>query len=258
MELIYPRDRHHPLVTFLSEDPDSNKFQVEVRNFPACSPFSAVRIAIAMETMKERTFDCVEFGRHCFLRCLSKEIFGIENNVDILKTELSNELLQNISEYIPFIGEQIMKAYKATNEKVENNRKSREKLAKFIIDRIEDDLPCDDLILWLACTFFQTPIYVFRVNDTETSTIGDWTVYEKVYRRKRNPQKKTSYVKKCHNDSVYYISLLETGIKQYHRIIPKLKECNCMLKEPRCRHEIDPTEYHSQHGRSFEQFDYHK
>ena len=254
MELIYPRDRHHPLVTFLSEDPESNNFQVEVRNFPACSPFSAVRIAIAMETMKERTFDCVEFGRHSFLRCLSKEIFGNENNVDIVKTELSNELLQNISEYIPFMGEQILKSYKS---KVENNSKSREELAKCIIERI-DDLPCDDLILWLACTFFQTPIYVFRVNDTETSTIGDWTVYEQVYRRKRNPQKKTSYAKKCHHDSVYYISLLETGIKQYHRIIPKLKECNCMLKEPRCRHEIDPMEYHSQHGTSFEQFDYNK
>nr|XP_022291528.1 uncharacterized protein LOC111102888 isoform X2 [Crassostrea virginica] len=250
LECINPQNRHHPLVAFLSTEPDANMFQVEVRDFSGCSQFSPIRIAMNMNTMKERTFDCQDYIRHSFLRCLSKEIFGHENHVGILIKEMSDELLQNISEYMPFVGENLRKAYKAVG-KLEDNEKCRENMARLIIERIEDDLPCDELLLKLACTIFQTPIYVFRIEDRDECTLGFWTKYRRVYKRKRDSLKKTSFVKKCQRDRVYYISVLETGIQQYCRIIPKLEPCNCMLEKPNCLLiETDPTEYHSRHDYS--------
>lgn len=246
LSCVYPDDRHHPLPTFLTTDPDRNNFDMEIRDFPACSAYSSVRIAMQRNDMGKRTIDCVEINQHSLLRCLSKEIFGTEKNVDLLIEELCNEFSNNVESYIHFVGEKIIKAYEESGGKIQNNRSSNEKLAKFVKERIEDDLPCDELLLWLACTFFQTTIFVLRVTDTKTSTESFWTEYAMVRRRRKDPTRRTSFSRRCSKEKTYYITLFESGSKLYHRIVPKQASCNCALDAPTVPdHNADATEYHT-------------
>lgn len=241
---VYPDDRHHPLPTFLTIEPERDKFDLEIRDFPACSAYSSVRIAMQRADMERRTIDCVELDQHSLLRCLSKEIFGTERNVDLLIDELCNEFSKNVEIYIHFVGEKIIKAYEESGGKVQNNRKSNEKLAGFVKERIEDDFPCDELLLWLACTFFQTTIFVLRVTDTNTSTESFWTEYSMVRKRRKDPTRRTSFSRRCPN--TYFITLYESESKLYYRIVPKQASCNCVLDAPVVPgNNADATEYHT-------------
>lgn len=246
---VQRNDRHHPLPGFLTVKPDRIKFEVELRDFPVCSVFSPLRIAAQRDDMMQRTFDSVETKQHSLLRCLSKEIFGTENNFDILIEELCNELLNSFEIYIPFIGENINKAYQEHFGNDNVRKQDYKNMAKFVKERIEDDLPCDELLLWLACTFFRTTIYVLRVSDTKTSTESFWTEYIKV--RSRNTDlTKLPYFKKCPQTNTYIITLLETESKHYYRIVPKQASCNCVLDIPAVPdYNTDPTLYHTQLGR---------
>lgn len=253
LECVQPKERHHPLLSVFTEKFDKNKFEIEFRDFPVSSSFSAILIAKGRTDMRDRTIDCVDgvTSRHSLLRCLSKEIFGTENHYDILISEFSNELLQNITQYRPFIGEDIMKAFKESVGDFTENEDSYEQLAKFIGERIEDDLPCNDLLLWLACTFFQTPIYVLRVHDTNNSTESNWTEYTQL-RRKKGEIKKHSLDRKCLKNSKYYICLLKTAEKLYHRIVSKRKVCNCFSRAPKVPdRQPDTTPYRTEQGRNF-------
>lgn len=243
---IQRSDRHHPLTGYLTVDPDRIKFEVELRDFPVCSAFSPLRIALQRDDMRQRTFDSVETTQYSLFRCLSKEIFGTENTFDILIEELCNELLNNFEIYIPFLGKNINKAYQVH---LGDDNVDYEDLAKFVKERIEEDLPCDELLLWLACTFFRTTIYVLRVRDTKTSTESFWTEYIKV-RSRNSDQTKMPYFKKCRKTNTYVITLLETESNHYYRIVPKQSSCNCVLEIPAVPdYQTDPTLYHTQLGR---------
>lgn len=244
---------HFPLVTFLSKDPDDSMFENEMRSFPKVPSFSSLKIAMERTDMKKRTIDCVKSTPHSLLRCLSKEIFGTEKHTDILIAEVIAEFLENKKEYTGCIGEDIKKACKAsigeeTYAYFSNTNDKRNKiLAQSIKERIEDDLPCDELLLWLASTFLQTPIYVPRIIESRSF----WMQYPKVRIKKRDRSKTTSYAIKCHDSSQYYVTLLETPDNQYHRIVPKLKVCNCLLEPPKSPNsEKESSRYNTQQGRS--------
>ncbi|XP_061176150.1 uncharacterized protein LOC133185108 [Saccostrea echinata] len=244
---VYPKQRHHPLTTFLTEGPNKKMFMMEIRDFPVCTPYSSLRIVMQRNDMKGRTIDSIQFFEHSLLRCLSKEIFGTEQHADLLLKELCEELLQNINPYLQVLGENIIHSYEVTFGNLPQGKKDSQKLAKFVIGRMEYDLPCDDLLLWLACTFFQTDIYVLRVKDTKTSTESSWTEYSKLRTRRRNPEKTKCFTRKCPQNKTPYISLLQTGSKQFHRIVPKMACCNCVLDIPDVSTtEADSTPYHTQ------------
>lgn len=249
LKCVYVEERHNPLVSLLSEDPANSKFENETRNFPTFSPFSSEKIASKRDDMKERTFDCIKNRQHSLMRCLSKEIFGTEKNVDILKTELLNELSQNTETYIPFIGEDIEISCNGLLEKIKNKR-NLPMLTQFLKERIEDDFPCDELLLWLACTYFQTPIYVLRIVEKKTTAESFWTEYAPARTRRRDPAKTTIFASNCIANKTYYITLFETEGRQYQRIVPKFKECNCFLNMPNIQNrEDDSTAYPSQQGK---------
>lgn len=65
-------------------------------------------------------------------------------------------------------------------------KKGCKNMEKFVKERTEDDLPCDELLLWLACTFFKTTIYVLRVSETKTSTESFWTDFINVRSRNKD------------------------------------------------------------------------
>lgn len=246
---IQRRDRHHPLTSFLTVALDRIKFESELRVFPVCSAYSPLRIALQRNDMRQRTFDSVETNKHSLFRCLSKEIFGTENNFDTLIEELCNELVNNFEIYIPFFGQNINKAYQVHLGNDNGGKKDYKDMAKFVKERIEDDLPCDELLLWLACTFFRTTIYILRVRDSKTSTESFWTEYIKVRSRNSDPTK-MPYFKKCPKTNTYVITLLETESNHYYRIVPKQASCNCVLDIPVVPdHQTDPTLYHTQLGR---------
>ena len=105
MKCVKPEEQHNFLLTFLTDAPEIDMFEIEFQNFPICSAYSSLNIAEQRVDMKERTVDCVEDTRHSLLRCLSKEIFGSENHFETLMKELTNELMQNMEQYLPFIGD---------------------------------------------------------------------------------------------------------------------------------------------------------
>lgn len=209
-----------------------NKFEKEIRDFPVCPAFSALRIALQRPDMEERTLDAVEVKRHSLLRCLSKEIFGTENNVDLLMEELVNELSNNFEQYELSIKETFEKTLRNTVGNVFGNIKGNKNRAKFVKERIEDDLPCGDLVLLLACNFFQTTIYVLRIINTINSTKSIWSEYKMGTKRRRELRKRTSFPKKCSQTRPFYITLLQTGSEQFCRIVPKKASCNCVLHAP--------------------------
>ncbi|XP_056014534.1 uncharacterized protein LOC125674135 isoform X1 [Ostrea edulis] len=244
---VAPKQRHHPLVTFLSIDPSNEMFTIEIRDFPECSPYSPMRIAMEREDMKGRTFDSVQFYERSLIQCLSKEIFGTEQRDALILKELCNEISMNIQIYLPVFGENINHAYKTIVGKWPQDEKDYGRLAKFLIERIEDDLPSDDFLLWVACTYFQTSIYVLRVSDSKTSTESFWTEYPKLRIRRKDRIKPTRFDMKCPKTKTYYISLLQTGTKQFHRIVPKMACCNCVVDIPIVpRRQADSTKYHTQ------------
>lgn len=57
-------------------------------------------------------------------------------------------------------------------------------MVKFVKERIEDDLFCDELFLWFVCIFFRIIIYVFCVWDIKILIESFWIEYIKV--RSRN------------------------------------------------------------------------
>lgn len=246
---VQRNDRHHPLTRYIKVRLDESKFEVELRDFPVCSTFSPLRIALQRDDMRQRTFDSVEKTQHSLFRCLSKEIFGTENSFNVLINELCNELVQNIETYNSFFGENINKTYQEHFGKDDDSEKCYSNKKKLVKERIEDDLPCDDLLLWLACTFFKTTIYILRVRDTKTSTESFWTEYTEVRSRSAD-QTNMSFSKKCPQANTYFITLLETESKHYYRIVPKQASCNCVLGIPAVAYHIaDPTLYHTQLGR---------
>ncbi|XP_062619670.1 uncharacterized protein LOC134281204 [Saccostrea cucullata] len=244
---VDPRKRHHSLLPFLSEEPEEEMFMTEIRDFPICTPYSSMCIAMQRSDMKGRTFDSIQISHHSLLRCLSKEIFGTEQHVDLLLKELCGELLQNITTYLPVIGGNIIRSYVATFGKLPEGKKDDGQLTKFVIGRIEDDLPTDDVLIWLACTFFQTNIYVLQVKDTKTSTESFWKEYSKLRTREKNPHRNARVRRTCPKNKQLYITLLQTGRKQFHRIVPKMACCNCVVDIPDILlSEVDSTPYRSQ------------
>lgn len=224
-----------------------NKFEKEIRDFPDCPAFSALRIALQRPDMEKRTLDAVEVKRHSLLRCLSKEIFGTENNFNLVMEEVVNELSNNYEHYESRITRTFEKTLRNTVGNVFGNIKGNANRAKFVKERIEDDLPCGNLVLSLACTFFQTTIYVLRINDTIDSTESFWKAYEKVRRRKIDLRKCTSFSKPCNKIRPFYITLLQTGSEQFCRIVPKLASCNCEMNPPITRCDLtDSSEPFSQ------------
>lgn len=225
-----------------------NKFEKEIRNFPVCPAFSVLRIALQRPDMEERTLDAVEVKTHSLLRCLSKEIFGTENNVDLLMEELVNELSNNFEQYELRIKETFENILRNTVGNDFGNIKGNEKRAKLVKERIEDDLPCGDLVLWLACNFFQTTIYVLRIKDTIESTTSFWAAYEK--EKRRELRKRISFPKRCPQTRSFYITLLQTGSEQFCRIVPKKASCNCVLHAPTIPNSLTDSSERFSHGMS--------
>ena len=101
---------HYPLLSFLADDPDKRNIEKDTRVFPVCSPYSSIRVAMQRTEMRERTIDCVEGKGDYLLRCISREIFGNEKNIGVLKEILINEFKENVKIYRPFIGEEIRRS----------------------------------------------------------------------------------------------------------------------------------------------------
>lgn len=93
-------------------------------------------------------------------------------------------------------------------------------MVKFVKERIEDDLFCDELFLWFVCIFFRIIIYIFCVCDFKILIESFWIEYIKV--RSRNLDLiKMLYFKKCFKINMYVIILLEIESNYYYRIVLK-------------------------------------
>lgn len=96
--------------------------------------------------MEKRMIDVVEMKYYFLFWCISKEIFGIENNVNILIKEMCNELNSNFNLY-KFICEYMKRLFDNLEENLID-------FFMFLREKIEDDFFCGDLILWFVSIFF--------------------------------------------------------------------------------------------------------
>lgn len=69
-------------------------------------------------------------------------------------------------------------------------------MVKFVKERIEDGLFCDELLLWFVSMFFKIIIYVFCVSDIKIFIESFWIEYSKVRSREMDLVK-IFYFKRC-------------------------------------------------------------
>ncbi|XP_062619636.1 uncharacterized protein LOC134281184 [Saccostrea cucullata] len=194
--------------------------------------------------MKERTIDSVEYTDYSLLRCLSKEIFGTAQHVDLLLMELTSEIQQNQNVYLQDVEDNIKDTYEKIFGKYAGTEKEKLKLVQYAVTRIEDDLPVGDLLMLAASSFLQTKIYVLRFTESNLSTKSYWKEYLPLRQRADRHGNKDSQTE--------FITLLEAESKRFYRIVAKTSECNCELTVPKVpSEEQDPVSLLSNADGSF-------
>ncbi|KAK3097096.1 hypothetical protein FSP39_006324 [Pinctada imbricata] len=243
-------ERHSPLVTFLTEDPADSLFEVEEREFPSCAPYSEIRGILTRPDMRQRTIDATMDHSFSLFRCVSKEIFGTEENFDFILKEVCKEIMENVGTYHVLLNPDTMQQqsqfsdfFKST-ETIQQSR-NREMVKQLVLDIENGIAPGDPQLLALA-THFQTTVYVLSVDydeDLDSRPSSVWTEYTQL----RNKRKPPGLAQRRHRSKCppgkFYIALFRSAAGQYHRIVPDTDVCNCCLIPPtipdRYREKLD-------------------
>lgn len=256
LERIDKGSRHRPLLTFFPTKPPEDWLSDDVRREETIIPiYSELRLVLDRSDMADRLIDIVSDYTHSLYRCISKDIFGNENQYQEIMKEVMTEIEENSREY-----GQLLKAEKEQadteflkNFKYRDNQfldilrsqtKILEKCAKFFTERIEDGMALGDLELIAAATCFQVPIYVLSASVHEDKTETEWKLFTQIRRRKQPHDflQRRQYlagentVFKCLADdekvSKFHITLFRNFSGQFHRIAPIRKVCNCLMEPP--------------------------
>ncbi|XP_062585230.1 uncharacterized protein LOC134246897 [Saccostrea cucullata] len=252
---VTDEERHWPLVTFLPKKPEPEMFTDDNRQEMKVIPmYSEVLLIMERDDMQDRLLDKMSDYAYSLYRCLSKEIFGNEEQFKMIMMETVKEIKENPDVY----GHLLMKEKENSDSDFFENFKYRahhkldffkfhktlvKESAYFFADRIEDGMNLGDLELFAVATLFQVPIYVLGAKMNKRKFETEWTIYTQMV-RKRQPTDfaaRRQYlagenaIHKCVFDassgSNYYVALYRTFSGHYHRIVPKDQVCNC-LKEP--------------------------
>lgn len=248
--------RHRPLITFFPTKPLTEWFSDDVRREMNIIPIhSELRLVMERSDMDDRMIDTISDYTHSLYRCISKDIFGNEEQYQTIMKEVIAEIKENANLYGHLLiaekesadGESL-KNFKYREHKVLDAFKFRDTVLKecatFFSERIEDGMTLQDLELIAAATCFQVPIYVLSASIHEDRIETEWKLYSQIRRRKQPKDflQRQQYlahiddVYKClfdaENVSKFHITLFRTFSGQFHRIAAKYRVCNCLMDPP--------------------------
>ncbi|XP_061169289.1 uncharacterized protein LOC133178587 [Saccostrea echinata] len=254
---VTSKERHWPLITFLPEKPKPAVFTEDIRQEMKVIPmYSEALLIMERDDMKDRLLDNMSDYAYSLYRCISKEIFGNEEQFKMIMMETVKEIKENPDVY----GHLLMKEKENSDSDFLENFKYRahhaldvlrfhktlvKESAYFFADRIEDGMDLGDLELFAVATLFQVPIYVLCAKINKRKFETEWTLFTQIVRKKqpndfaarRQYLAGENAVHKCVFDassgSNYYVTLYRTFSGHYHRIVPKDQVCNCLKEPPR-------------------------
>ncbi|XP_061169153.1 uncharacterized protein LOC133178473 [Saccostrea echinata] len=249
---IAHEQRHTPLVTFLTEDPEMILFTHEERQYPLFTRFSETRSILDRPDMKDRMIDANDDSFYSLYRCISKEIFGTENHYELIRNEVLLEILNNPAIYAKFLRDERQSKHKEEMDEFLDNFRFRkhsflDKIIPrsvlernevlFFSNRIEDGLELEDLELFATATCFQCSIYVVSIvkKETEIEEFSGWRKIEKL-RVKTKPLglENRIFQSQCQNTVEHYVTLFKTCAGIYQRIAGNKESivCNCLQEPP--------------------------
>ncbi|XP_061169296.1 uncharacterized protein LOC133178591 isoform X2 [Saccostrea echinata] len=255
---ILAANRHNPLLTFLSTDISETSFIDEVRHVPTVfSRYSEIPLITSRYDMQDKEIDFMSDYSYSLCRCVSKEIFGTENEFELIMKEVVNEIHNNPHLYGKFMrwdkdeteNEEFLKNFTSRKRKKMDffkRQKSVEKeQALFYANRIEDGMEMEDLELLAIATCFQVPVFVICVEEDKGIISTSWKEFTQIKRKHRPRQIRNIARKSCCNIdsdgfSKFFIMVYRTFSGQFHRIVSKEEICNCLTEQPK----VPEIEYH--------------
>ncbi|XP_021350079.1 uncharacterized protein LOC110448245 [Mizuhopecten yessoensis] len=227
-------NRHNPLTEFFLDDGICDSFSDETQNILSRKGDSQIYEVFHRPDMQFREVDKGHTA-HSLYTCLSKEIFGDEEQALKIEELVATEMLDNADQYVSLLGvkSDLRRGTLSLQNEVDKT------LVPFLL--LFGHLP-----LFAAATVFQTPIYVLKVEeleDEENKWKSSWSSFTQV-RRKRSPDVMPQIQSKCRrngNFDRYYVTLLQDPYGNFLRVIPKQKECNCQLDIPDVPVEFVPN-----------------
>lgn len=176
--------------------------------------------------MLNRDIDVVK-GDNSLYACISKEIFGREDQADLIEKLVAKEMVENLDVYINAVVVQRSMKGRGNNVQIQNIDQT---LIPFLL--VFGDLP-----LLAAATLFQTAIYVLSCEPGDTMQDpwkSSWSSFTQV-RRKKRPTVMPNKQSKCRRQGTanrYYVTLLRDPYGNFSRIVPKDQVCNCQIERP--------------------------
>ncbi|XP_062585211.1 uncharacterized protein LOC134246881 [Saccostrea cucullata] len=257
---------HWSLLTFLPEKPKDEMFTDDTLHEMRVIPmYSEILLIMERKDMQDRFLDKMSDYAYSLYRCISKEIFGNEEQFRMIMKETVKEIKENpgIFGHLLMTEKEISDSDFLENFRYRKHRtfdffrshkKVVEESAHFFADRIEDGMNLGDLELFAVATLFQVPIYVLIAEINENKVETKWVSFTQIW-RKRQPSDFAARIQyfagkedhKCEFDpssgSKYYVTLYRTFSGDYHRIVPKDQVCNCLKEPPQ-----NILEEHKHHG----------
>ncbi|XP_062574698.1 uncharacterized protein LOC134236538 [Saccostrea cucullata] len=255
---ILVSNRHRPLLTFLSDDVIISEalFIDEVRRVPKVfSRYSEIPIIMSRNDMQDKEIDFMSDYSYSLCRCVSKEIFGTENEFQLIMKELVNEICENPHLYGKFM--RLDKDETEDNELHKNFTSRRrtkwdfvmgqaeKKQAVYYANRIRDGMEMEDLELLAIATRFQVPVFVICVEEEKGQISTSWKEFTQLKRKHRPKHIREIAREHCCNmgsdgSSNFFVMVYRTFSGQFHRIVSKDMICNCLIDHP----NVPKIEYH--------------
>ncbi|XP_069131962.1 uncharacterized protein [Argopecten irradians] len=194
--------RHNPMLEYFLDRVDHSSLTDEdiFMYPPERGDVSDIFHAQQREDMADRMIDTMQ-GQHSLSACLSKEIFGNSDQVELINKTLQSEIQENTDKY----------DFSKPLGTVPIQTKG-------------------ELGLTAAATFFQKPILVLLVDEDGTSR---WKEFTQI-RRKRKPTSMPRLQSEClrgRTSDRYVATLLRNSYGEFYRILPKRLVCNCQMEK---------------------------
>ncbi|XP_062569720.1 uncharacterized protein LOC134231770 [Saccostrea cucullata] len=207
--------------------------------------------------MQDKEIDFMSDYSYSLCRCVSKEIFGTENEFELVMKEMVNEIRKEPHLYGKFMrwdkdeteNEEFLKNFTSRKRKKLDFFKRQTTVEKeqalFYANRIEDGMEMEDLELLSIATCFQVPVFVICVEEDKGIISTSWKEFTQL-RRKHRPKHIRNIAREhcCHKDgdgfSNFFIMVYRTFSGHFHRIVPKNEIYNCMIDHPK----VPEIEYH--------------
>ncbi|XP_062620530.1 uncharacterized protein LOC134282099, partial [Saccostrea cucullata] len=211
--MTIPRAERHShferLTKVVKTDQLASYFCDEHRRVPLISFTSEHALVLSHPEMKDRMIDHLSDISFSICRCISQEIFGTEEKFDLILQNLVLEIEKNKHLYVP----SLEKMQQKTTIDIE-----------MLVNLLKDGVEFDNIELSAAANYFQWPIYIVSLEESNGDCAVKWETYIS----------KTKQGSILSEEEEYYMIFFKAAAGYYNRVTCKDAKnvCNCSLNKP--------------------------